>query len=191
MLRTVVSQRGLYEPWGLVFDREALLEIGVRPVMYLSSEEMDLTGGLPDKSRNRRVRYEPGYADWLHQREWRLCFTEETARSTGAHLAITRELTIGVIVGEQGWHPPTLQYRRNLSLPGLPQGVTASGYTTLGLFAGAADGLRRWCWNGEDLVEDGVFEIGEQMQIAAAYGQEYADNFRSAPRTSAPDLRRA
>jgi hypothetical protein len=42
-----------------------------------------------------------------------------------------------------------------------------------------------------DLVEDGVFEIGEQMQIAAAYGQEYADNFRSAPRTSAPDLRRA
>ncbi|MFC8454199.1 hypothetical protein [Kitasatospora sp. NPDC057223] len=183
MLRTGVSQRGPYEPWGLVFDREALLEIGVRPVMYLSNAEMDLTSSLPDKSRNRRVRYEPGTADWLHEREWRLCFTKETAQSDEAHLTITKDLTIGVIVGEQGWHPPARHHRRNISLPKLPLGVSAFGYATHTWFAGAADGLKRWWWNGQDLVEDGVFEIGEQMQIAAAYGEEYADNYRSAPKS--------
>ncbi|MFD5564443.1 hypothetical protein [Kitasatospora griseola] len=113
-----------------MFDREALLEIGVRPVMYLSNAEMDLTSSLPDKSRNRRVRYEPGTADWLHEREWRLCFTKETAQSDEAHLTITKDLTIGVIVGEQGWHPPTRHYRRNISLPKLPLGVSAFGYAT-------------------------------------------------------------
>jgi len=182
MLRTGVSQRGPYEPWGLVFDRETLLAMGVRPVMYLSTFEMDLTSGLPDKFRNRRVRYEPGSADWLHEREWRLCFTKEIANAGEAQLTITKDLAIGVIVGEQGWHPPAYSHRRNMSIPRLPTGMSAYGHVTHTRFAGAADGLKRWWWNGQDLVEDGVFEISEQMQIAAAYGQEYADNYRSAPK---------
>jgi hypothetical protein len=166
----------------LVFDREALLKIGVRPVMYLSNAEMDLTSSLPDKSRNRRVRFEPGDADWLHEREWRLCFTQETAAAGEANLTITKGLTVGVIVGEQGWHPPAYHRLWNIPISELPPSVTASGYASHTRFAGAADGLKRWWWNGQDLVEDGVFEIGEQMQIAAAYGQEYADNYRSAPK---------
>ncbi|MFF9100028.1 hypothetical protein ACF1AU_05470 [Streptomyces rubrogriseus] len=38
-------------------------------------------------------------------------------------------------------------------------------------FAGAADRLARWYWNGDDLVPDGVFDIREQQMRTAQLGQ--------------------
>ena len=103
MLRDgVVAERGPYAPWGLVFDRARLIEAGARPVLYLSSDEMARTDDLPIRLRNRRVRYDPGHSDWLHEREWRICFGPRDI----PQLELTNGLVVGVIVGKRGWLPP-------------------------------------------------------------------------------------
>ncbi|WP_331726544.1 hypothetical protein [Streptomyces sp. NBC_00280] len=162
-------QRGLYQPWGLVFDREALIDAGARPVLYLSDEEMKLTRSLPPNLRNRRVRYEPGRSDWLHEREWRLCFAEDET----PELAVTRRVVVGVIVGRRGWLPPV---RRQVLLDRVSRtetvhadgdirpisGLVTHVRVTHTKYAGAADHLARWWWNGDDLVPDGTFDISNQ-----------------------------
>ncbi|MFF9221484.1 hypothetical protein [Streptomyces viridosporus] len=163
MLRDGVGGRGPYAPWGVVLDRQKLIQAGARPVLYLSKEEMDQTETLPRRLRNRRVRYDPGYSDWLHEREWWLCFKEgETPE-----LPVTRDPVVGVIVGRQGWMPPTqhmstaeivAELKSRLQsvqaqmeslkaaaadLPEL-QSFTVSGSVSRTKFAGAADRLARW-----------------------------------------------
>jgi hypothetical protein len=186
MLRDGVSGRGPYAPWGVVLNRQSLIQAGARPVLYLSSEEMKQTRHLPAPLRNRRVCYDPGRSDWLHEREWRMCFEEgETPE-----LPITRELVVGVIVGTSGWMPPPrpadaaevaadLQQQMRSAqdqlasleaqidaLPGLhSMSFSVSAASTR--FAGAADRLARWHWNGTDLIPDGVFDIREQQTWAA------------------------
>ncbi|MGW5609521.1 hypothetical protein ACWEWI_26195 [Streptomyces sp. NPDC003753] len=192
MLRHGVGGRGPYEPWGVVLDRQRLIQAGARPVLYLSGEEMAQTHDLPRRMRNRRVRYDPGSSDWLHEREWRLCFEEgETPE-----LPITSELVVGVIVDRQGWMPPprtagAAEVAADLqagaqavraqmdaleavtALPGfhsMSVSVSAAGIK----FAGAADRLARWHWNGDDLVPDGVIDIREQRTRNAQHGQRPA-----------------
>jgi hypothetical protein len=190
MLRDGVGGRGPYAPWGVVLDRQKLIQAGARPVLYLSNEEMQQTRHLPTPLRNRRVRYDPGRSDWLHEREWRLCFEEgETPE-----LPITRDLVVGVIVGTPGWMPPPriaepaevvadLQERvrsaraqmeslqaKFSALPGVDS-MSFSVSATSTRFAGAADHLARWYWNGDDLVPDGVFDIREQQMRSAQHGQ--------------------
>ncbi|MEU4655120.1 hypothetical protein AB0G32_14470 [Streptomyces sp. NPDC023723] len=189
MLRDGVGGRGPYAPWGVVLDRQKLIQDGARPVLYLSKEEMDQTRHLPRRMRNRRVRYDPGSSDWLHEREWRLCFEEgETPE-----LPVTRDLVVGVIVGTSGWMPPPrvadaaevvadLQERvRSVraqreslqaeadALPGV-HSMSVSVSTTSIRFAGAADRLARWYWDGDDLVPDGVFDIREQQMRSSQHG---------------------
>lgn len=190
MLRDGNSKRGAYEPWGLVLDRQRLIAAGARPVLYLSSEEMRQTRQLPTLLRNRRVRYDPGLSDWLHEREWRLCF--EPGQTP--ELAITPELVVGVIVGRQGWMPPSrhagaadvvsdlkaqVQSVRALAeslraeLPeGSIQSVSVSVGATRTKFAGAADRLARWYWDGHDLLPDGAFDIGAQQMDDALHGDQ-------------------
>ncbi|WP_318199174.1 hypothetical protein [Streptomyces sp. SCL15-4] len=188
MLRDGVGGRGPYAPWGVVLDRQKLIRVGTRPVLYLSSEEMTETRHLPRRIRNRRVRYDPGSSDWLHEREWRLCFEDgETPE-----LPVTRDLVVGVIVGIPGWMPPPwaaeptevvadLQERVRSAraqlealqaevgaLPGVHSlSFSVSGVSTR--FAGAADRLARWYWNGDDLVPDGVFDIREQQMWSSQH----------------------
>jgi hypothetical protein len=149
MLRDgVVSSRGPYAPWGLLFHRAALIAQGVRPAMYLSTDELAATDHLPTKMRNRRVRYDPGSSDWLHEREWRLCYTAEEP----PELLITPDLVAGVLVGRKGWTPPVLTMRETVELrPGVTFGQSWSSR--------AAHGLTRWWWTGEDLVEDGTIDL--------------------------------
>ncbi|MFG3208084.1 hypothetical protein [Streptomyces sp. NPDC048192] len=189
MLRHGVGGRGPYAPWGVVLDRQRLIQAGARPVLYLSREEMDQTHDLPRRIRNRRVRYDPGLSDWLHEREWRLCFEEgETPE-----LPLTRELVVGVIVGRQDWMPPprtagAAEVAADLqagvrsaraqmeslkamtaALPGFhSMSVSVSAASTK--FAGTADRLARWYWNGDDLVPDGVFDVREQQMRTAQHG---------------------
>ncbi|MET7346356.1 hypothetical protein [Streptomyces sp. NPDC005547] len=184
MLRDGVGGRGPYAPWGVVLDRQKLIQAGARPVLYLSREEMQQTRHLPTPLRNRRVRYDPGYSDWLHEREWRLCFDPEQT----PELAITSQLVVGVIVGSQGWMPPSrqmdaadavseakalLQTARAqmkelkaaaVDLPGSILRLSVSGGVSRTKFAGAADRRVRWYWDGEDLVPDGVFDVREQQR---------------------------
>lgn len=171
MLRDGVTQRGPYAPWGLIFDRARLIAAEATPVLHMSAQEMRLTADLPVRSRNRRIRYEPGRSDWLHEREWRICFGPEDEPS----LHLTPDLLVGVIVGEQGWMPPPVvtvikDYTENkiIEIPrasGRPVRVRAQlrVQQTNFRYSAAADQLVRWWWNGEDIVEDGVFDVQTQM----------------------------
>ncbi len=159
MLRDgVVTERGPYAPWGLILDRAQLIDAGARPVLYLSSDEMELTDDLPTRLRNRRVRYDPGSSDWLHEREWRICYRPVDS----PYLELTRGLVVGVIVGKRGWLPPPaiIEHRTFHSVDGP---MVAYGSSVRRRYSAAADQLARWYWDAENLVEDGVFDIEEQM----------------------------
>jgi hypothetical protein len=151
MLRDgVVASRGPYAPWGLLFDRVALIEVGARPALYLSADDWGVTNQLPTKLRNRRVRYDPGSADWLHEREWRLCF--ETHEQP--ELVLTPNLVAGVIVGRQGWTRPVITTSNTFAIgPNMTVGYTWTSHS--------AHGLNRWWWTGEDLVEDGTIDLSD------------------------------
>jgi hypothetical protein len=159
MLRDgVVAVRGPYAPWGLVFDRSWLIDAGARPVLYLSSEEMNRTDDLPIPLRSRRVRYDPGQSDWLHEREWRICYRPRD----NPRLKLTHGLVVGVIVGERNWvPPPAITETGTQAVP--VSGVTVSTRRRYIRYSEAAHRLARWWWNGEDLIEDGVFDIKTQM----------------------------
>ncbi|WP_406368222.1 hypothetical protein OG788_46860 [Streptomyces sp. NBC_00647] len=193
MLREGV-RRGPYPPWGLVLDRERLIAAGARPALYVSRTELDrMKEELPRRTYNRCVVYEPdpakGRSDWLFEREWRLCY----GPAQRAALDITPELVAGVIVGRKGWMPPPRQSAVNAvsqlttmleDIPSMvkslrenmPAGasigrisVSAGSWTTK--FAGAADRLARWYWDGDTLVEDGFFDIQDQQMRHSAYGE--------------------
>jgi hypothetical protein len=159
MLRDgVVAERSPYAPWGLIFDRARLIDAGARPVLYLSSDEMERTDDLPIRLRNRRVRYDPGHSDWLHEREWRICYRPVHS----PYLELDRGLVVSVIVGKRGWvPPPAIIERRTFHVA--DGAMVASGSSMRIRYSAAADHLARWWWGGEDLVEDGVFDIREQM----------------------------
>lgn len=191
MLREGV-RRGPYPPWGLVLHRERLIAAGARPALYVSRTELALMKEeLRPRTYNRCVVYEPDSAqrrsDWLFEREWRLCF----GRAQAPVLPITRDLVAGVIVGRKGWTPPPRRSPVNAAsqlntrleeIPALVKSLRASlpagasmgrisvnggAYTTK--FAGAADGLARWHWDGDTLVKDGTFDIRDQQMRHAAY----------------------
>ena len=78
-----------------------------------------MQAGLPRRTYNRCVAYEPdparGRSDWLHEREWRICFEpdDEPALPISPRLVVeagevsfTPHLVVGVIVGTPGWTPP-------------------------------------------------------------------------------------
>jgi hypothetical protein len=161
MLRDgVVAARGPYAPWGLILDRAQLIDAGARPVLYLSGDEMKRTDDLPIRLRNRRVRYDPGRSDWLHEREWRICYRPVDT----PQLELTRGLVVGVIVGERGWVPPPAIIESARRAVHIADGtVVGSSSYVRRRYSAAADQLARWWWSGEDLVEDGVFDIKAQM----------------------------
>ena len=62
-----------YEPYGIFITKKTAYKKGVRPVMYLSNEEIrDLK--IPEEELWRIVRFEvfdEGWISWIHEREWR------------------------------------------------------------------------------------------------------------------------
>lgn len=89
---------------------------------------------MPARFRDRRVRYEPGSADWLHEREWRLTFNDDETPD----FVLTADAVAGVIVGEQGWMPPS-----NFDEQPLPHELFNYG---------------------KDLVADGTFALRERYE---------------------------
>ncbi|GHG35380.1 hypothetical protein [Streptomyces hydrogenans] len=175
---------GPYESWGLVLHRQQLIAAGARPVLYVSREERDqMKAVLPRRTYNRCVVYEPGREDWLHEREWRLCFEDDVEPV----LPITPQLVAGVIVGTQGWTPQprevTFEARAETYVTGVlavrraMQENPGHSWPSVPIhspdvsFAWPAHGLARWYWTGAELVFDGYFDVqAQQWETAWRWG---------------------
>lgn len=165
MLSTGVTPRGPYAPWALLLDRVALIERGFRPVWHMSPAQLAATDGLPTVHRDQRIRYEPGRADWLAEREWRRCYGDAPDGGWPAprSLQLTGLLT-GVIVGRQGWMPPPLVTSDSTPVRPLMRGsLTVTRTTTK--FAGSVDEVPRLWWDDGQLKDDGVFDLHRQMMM--------------------------
>ncbi|MEU0792870.1 hypothetical protein ABZ342_22580 [Amycolatopsis sp. NPDC005961] len=131
LFSTGVTNRGPYEPWAVVLGREKAIEIGFRPVWYMSDDEQRVTNYLPIAMRDRRVTYNPGQTDWLAEREWRYCWGD--AQTPPGHVPAIGliGLLIAVIVGRSGWQPPHGQVTPSLAgtprLLWTPHGLVADG----------------------------------------------------------------
>ena len=113
-LSNCFTGRGPYAPWGLIFNKSALISAGARPVWYMDDAELSATDTLPTPMRDRRVRYTPvgSGIDWTHEREWRICF----GTAANAYLALSSSLLAGVLVGTGKWLPATLPNTHPLHL---------------------------------------------------------------------------
>lgn len=103
MVTKGVTERGPYEPWGLLLKRDETIKAGFRPVLNLTRDEQELiksVDGVGPKLRGLFVTYDrAANVDWLTEREWRYVTTP------GGHLDLTG-LVLGVAVPRKGWEPP-------------------------------------------------------------------------------------
>ena len=69
------NQQGFkYAPFGMMFNKDFIYELGGRPVIYQSDEEYDK---LDEIQKYRHVRFEPNNGiDFTWEREWRLKVNE-------------------------------------------------------------------------------------------------------------------
>ncbi len=101
-LEFLIGRRG-YQPWGLMFDRQAVFAAGGGPVWYVRDDVMD---ELPPTSRLRQWVVRLGErSDWLEEREWRV---PRDARVDGTvpPILLTGLGLFGVIVGDPKWWCP-------------------------------------------------------------------------------------
>ena len=170
LLTTGFTTRGPYLPWGILVYRERLLDAGAGPVWYMSNAELSATSDLPSAMKDRRVRFEPGHSDWLHEREWRLCWGVE--EPTPARLPLA-DLLAGVVVGTQGWEAaPSVRTEAIRTTRGV-------GTKTFTRFAGITDRLPRFWWDDSTLREDGHFDVAAQMY---AWDEARSDDAHEAAR---------
>ncbi|MCZ7461019.1 hypothetical protein [Streptomyces sp. WMMC940] len=155
-------------------------------------ERAEMQATLPRRTYNRCVAYEPAptqgsRSDWLHERERRICFEPEDEPVLSfapqfvfeaGRVSVAPHPVVGVIVGTLGWTPPpryrsyeeaqsqldllvqqvrsAMEANRDHPWPSIP--LIAYGVE----FAGPANGLARWYWNGSELVWDGYINIQAQ-----------------------------
>jgi hypothetical protein len=131
-LAHLISERG-YGPWALVLHKEAVYELGGGPVWYARDDEYALArSSLPPSLACRLVRYEPGIADWTHEREWRIPVSSEDG-----WLCLRREAIRALIVGNQNWPPEEEDERYQ---------ILELGWPVMGP-PDWIEGLERWWWN--------------------------------------------
>ncbi len=134
------GRRAPYKPWALVFHKAPLLRLGVRPVLYLSYQEMSYFPGAPTSFTDRCVRSVPGDRnnDWSHEREWRLCSDEELPDGASAGspfgVGLGQATLMAVIADRRGWTPHQVHHT---------------------LTRDAAAPIRRWVLEDGNLVDDG------------------------------------
>jgi hypothetical protein len=134
LLATGLNGRGPYPPWGLVFYRQTLAQMGAGPVWYMRDLEYEMTNSLPPQLADRRVRSNPGgMPDWMGEREWRLCWGNLPYDQYGVQLA--PGMLFATIVGTAGWRP-----------------WTESSQCPPWLW-----NAQRWLWANGALVFDGTF----------------------------------
>ncbi|MFC6041669.1 hypothetical protein ACFP8W_01145 [Nocardioides hankookensis] len=137
LLANGVTNRGPYDPWGLLLSRQGCIDRGLRPVLYLSAaEERQILNRAhtSDLMEWRIVRYDPPWTDWTHEREWRFGFPQGS-NDPGVDIS---DLIHGVIVGQPGWAPG-------------PSGPTPDDPHQPRL----GRDVKRYAWNGTQIVDDG------------------------------------
>lgn len=99
-MKWLIGQRG-WQPWGVMFRRQYIYDVGGGPVWYCRTEQYD---ALSSDLRHWAVRLEtePYRSDWLHEREWRMAAPQ---------LPIPLERTsaegpdVAVLIGDPSWQP--------------------------------------------------------------------------------------
>lgn len=85
-----------WQPWGLVFTRQSLYQVGGGPVWYTRSPQYD---ELSEAHRSWAVRLDANpyrKSDWLHEREWRV---------PHPGLYLPPGSVVAVITGRPDWQP--------------------------------------------------------------------------------------
>ncbi|GLY68783.1 hypothetical protein [Amycolatopsis taiwanensis] len=122
----LIKEKG-WAPWGLVLERDAVYQDGGGPVWYARSDVWDT---LSSEIKAWAVRLEPGRAEWLHEREWRVPTPK---------LGLRSEMIRAVIVADPQWHPGYVPDLGVDPASGEPELVEVPPR----LIAG----VKRWCWN--------------------------------------------
>ena len=144
---TESTQRGLeymigeagFEPWGIVFHREAVFAQGGGPVFHLRGDEWEARESLPLRLQSRFIKFAEGEAEWTEEREWRVPYEEGEAG-----FEFHPDEVEAVIVGDTDWPHPEPDMELALVL----------GETAAQMYEGPPTwfhGYSRWWWNGERL----------------------------------------
>ncbi|MDU0294416.1 hypothetical protein [Saccharothrix longispora] len=96
-LNYLLGSRG-YQPWALVFDRQAVYNAGGGPVWYARTEQYN---ALDSAQRHWAVHYAPG-SDWVEEREWRVPRPVVPGGATPT-VSLDELGLVAVIVGDPNW----------------------------------------------------------------------------------------
>lgn len=130
--RTGLNERGAFEPWALVLERDLMWGAGSRPVLYVGRGDYGAVQQALHRRDGRsralvqRLDLLMNRSDWTHEREWRWI-----APSHREELPVW-PLLHAIIVGASGWQPPALAAHSD------------------------AHRVERWWWGGGELVDDGM-----------------------------------
>lgn len=123
-----------WAPWGIVLDRDSVFQAGGGPVWYVRGDRwQDLWGQGPGWVKSWAVKLQPGEAEWLHEREWRVPVP---------YLAISQPQVRAVVVGNPNWSPGTrtvVGLNDLTGRPGLREEPPPLTYSA-----------PRWCWNAAE-----------------------------------------
>jgi hypothetical protein len=127
-----------FEGWGLVVSRDHVWRAGGGPVWYTRSDIWyRAKPQLDDDLHIWMVQIDPGRADWLHKREWRV-------PAPLGHLKVQVSSVVAVIVSDLDWRPPMVS-----ALELNPNGHLAHVERTPAIAATAP----RWFWNGTSIEQ--------------------------------------
>lgn len=140
-LNFLVRERG-YAPWGLVFERQRVYDVGGGPVWYARTDEyQQLRYRVSPRVQSRLVRLEAESSDWLEEREWRIPVPGPAESTPAVPLEALRPYAM--LVADPHWTPGYLEHRVS-PMTGYPE-------TVLNLPA-SVFGVRRWCWDWQARV---------------------------------------
>lgn len=126
-----------FHGWGIVVQRTWAWAAGGGPVWYVNNDTYsDLRARLDDARSAFLVRTDPGHADWLHEREWRV---------PGGDLWLLDVEVAALLVSDPDWEPrpvPVMDYDP-------VEGRMAWGDATPRLAAS----VPRWHWDGHQVSE--------------------------------------
>ncbi len=98
-LSWLVGSRG-WPPWGLIFSRQFIYDIGGGPAWHARSSEYE-TLGRDHRRWAVRLDTTPGrQSDWLFEREWRV-----PVPSDNPALHVTPHNLTGILIGDPDWQP--------------------------------------------------------------------------------------
>lgn len=91
-----------FEPWGVVVRREWVWTRGGGPVWYVRNDQYhDAKRALGPLMASFLVNTDPGRADWLHQREWRI----PAPVGSDPYFNFNSADLVAIVVGDPAWIP--------------------------------------------------------------------------------------